>query len=133
MTSAILTSEQAADALRDLVDAASPATLCPANLAEQVLAARRRRRIRRSALVGGSAGLACAALVAATQLGHSPYFSVVQPSVGMEPTVMMRGTVVLDKHLDPVRGVRRAEADGRKGRRHQRDRILGSGDRRRRE
>jgi signal peptidase I len=76
----------------------------PLDLAESVLRrSRRRGRARRAAVVG--AGLAMAVAVAAAALpGRSAYFSVIQPSAVMEPTVGVGERVVFSRTLAPARG-----------------------------
>lgn len=100
--------EDAIAGLRALALAAAPATHARPDLARTVLdrsrrEVRRRRIVTVSASLGG--GLAVLATVAAaTLLGRGEYFTVIEPSTAMRPTVQVGEQVVFDRTLRPARG-----------------------------
>ena len=103
MSTPTLTPDDAAALLRDLAEAAAPATTCPPDMANRVLARRRRSRLRRRLVVAGALTLVAATVAAGTWTGHSRYFGFYQPSEAMAPTITIGDTVVLDKTLTPQR------------------------------
>jgi signal peptidase I len=102
------TSLDAAERMRALAAAAAPAVRARPDLAQMVLGrARRQRRARRlgKAAAGVGGGLAIVATVtAANLLGHSDYFTVIQPSAAMTSTIQIADRVVFDKTLSLARG-----------------------------
>jgi signal peptidase I len=103
MSTPTLTPEDAAALLRDLAEAAAPATTCPPDMASRVLVWRRRTRLRRRLVTAGALTLVVGTLAAGTWIGHSRYFGYYQPSGGMAPTINIGDTAVLDKTLTPQR------------------------------
>ncbi|GHJ49362.1 hypothetical protein Cs7R123_67040 [Catellatospora sp. TT07R-123] len=94
--------------LRTLAAAAAPSVQADPGLAGRVLGqARRGRRLRRwrNLLLGLGAGtVALSTLAAATLLGRTDFFTVVEPSGAMKPTVGISERVVFDRSLSPARG-----------------------------
>jgi signal peptidase I len=103
MSTPTLTPDDAAALLRDLAEAAAPATKCPPDMASRVLARRRRTRVRRRLVMVGALTLVAGTLAAGTWIGHSRYFGYYEPSGGMAPTINIGDTAVLDKTLTPQR------------------------------
>lgn len=105
MTQTLDVGDDTASRLRALATAAAPAVTARPALAGAVLrqatgTSRRRRAI---ALAGG--GLVIVAAVAAATLpGRGAYFTVIQPSENMVPTVEVGDAVVFGKDLIPTRG-----------------------------
>jgi signal peptidase I len=104
MSTPTLTPDDAAALLRDLAEAAAPATKCPPDMASRVLARRRRTRVRRRLVMAGALTLVAGTIAAGTWIGHSRYFGYYQPSGSMAPTINIGDTAVLDKALTPERG-----------------------------
>jgi len=105
MTHTLELDDDTAARLRALAVAAAPAVAAPPTLAVAVLRragsiGRRRRAI---ALAGGGV-IIIAAVAAATLPGGGAYFTVIQPSENMAPTVEVGDAVVLGKELIPTRG-----------------------------
>jgi signal peptidase I len=98
-----LTTDDAADLLRNLAETAAPATKCPQDMATRVLARGRSTRIRRRLAVTGAGTLVAGALAAGTLIGHTKYFGYYEPSDAMAPTINIGDTAVLDKTLTPQR------------------------------
>lgn len=72
MSTPTLTPEDAAALLRDLAEAAAPATTCPSGMADRVLARRRRTRVRRRMTMAAAVTLVAATAAAGTWVRHSP-------------------------------------------------------------
>lgn len=94
-----------AERLRALAAAAEPAVAARPALAGAVLrrAASTRRRRRTVVLLGGGV-VVVAAVAAATLPGGGSYFTVIQPSENMAPTVEVGDAVVFGKNLVAARG-----------------------------
>lgn len=101
-------SGEAAERLRTLAAVAAPGTRARPDLARVLLdRVRQRQRVRRlsRAAIGVGAGLAVVGTVAAaTLLGRGDYFTVIEPSTAMEPTIMVSEQVVFNRKLAPARG-----------------------------
>lgn len=110
MNDTLPASGEAAQRLRTLAAAAAaaPGTQARPDLARVVLErARRQRRVRRwsrAAIATGTGLAVVSTLAAATLLGRSDYFTAIQPSTAMEPTIRVREQVIFNKKLDPDRG-----------------------------
>lgn len=87
--------------LRDLSRRVGPDVVASPSLAATVL---RRRRTKPFLIAGVAIAAAAVGAVGARSLGSSPYFSMLEPSASMRPTIDIGDTVVLDRGLVPRGG-----------------------------
>jgi signal peptidase I len=108
--------DETATRLRALAAAAAPTAAARPDLARVVLdRAARARPVPRWLVTAGAVAVA-AAVTAGMLAGRSPYFTVIEPSSAMQPSIMVGEGVVFDRSLVPARGdvvLVRLEADGR--------------------
>jgi signal peptidase I len=102
------TVDEAGRALRALAAAAAPTARARPDLARVVLdradRGRRTRRWRPTALTAAAVVVVAAAVAAAMMTGRGPYFTVIEPSSAMEPSIGVGESVVFDRTLTPGRG-----------------------------
>jgi signal peptidase I len=106
--------DETATRLRALAAAAAPTAVARPDLARLVLDRAGRARWARRWLMAASC-LGIAAVAAGMLAGRSPYFTVIEPSTAMQPTVGVGEGVVFDRSLVPERGdvvLVRLEAEG---------------------
>ncbi|GAA0376669.1 hypothetical protein GCM10009541_18900 [Micromonospora gifhornensis] len=96
---------ETAEQLRALAATAAATISTRPELARQVLnLARRRRRLRRTAIATAGGLAVLTTLAATTLLGRADHFTVIQPSNAMSPTVTIGDRLVFDRTLSPSRG-----------------------------
>jgi signal peptidase I len=93
------------EVIRALAETAAPTVRARDDLAEVVLRrARRRRRVRAVTLALGGGLAVTVAAAAAVLPGRGSYYSTIQPSAVMAPTVEAGERVVFGRELEPARG-----------------------------
>jgi signal peptidase I len=103
----VLSDADVADELRRLAVAAAPAIHARPGLAHRALdrcKKERRQAVKRRAAMAAGAGLMMVVAAAASRPGGGRYFSVIQPSIAMRPTVEAGEQVIFHKRLHPHRG-----------------------------